>query len=144
MNERLMQIKFINIIVPLARRWGPAILVMVTMFILSSNPTSVISDNHLIDTLYKKAGHVVGYALLAASFAWALQPERSGSYLSAILLAVLFAISDEIHQSYTPGRTPSAVDVLIDTLGAAAGLLLYHRLRFGRITRPPDDPIQSK
>ena len=42
----------------------------------------------------------------------------------SILLGMLYAISDEIHQSFTPGRTPRIADVYIDTLGVILGILL--------------------
>ena len=43
----------------------------------------------------------------------------------AWLLAVLYAVTDELHQSFVPGRFPSLWDVLIfDNLGAFVPLLL--------------------
>ena len=41
--------------------------------------------------------------------------------LFAIVIAGLYAVSDEFHQSFIPGRTPLISDVAIDTLGAALG-----------------------
>lgn len=39
------------------------------------------------------------------------------------LIGMLYAISDEIHQGFSPGRTPKAMDVLIDTEGNLVGIL---------------------
>ena len=42
----------------------------------------------------------------------------------SILLGMIYAVSDEIHQSFIPGRTPQITDVYIDTLGVVLGVLL--------------------
>ncbi len=54
-----------------------------------------------------------------------------------IVFTVLYALSDEVHQAFIPGRSPSAADLAIDTAGGIAGLILAdvlrHRLRRRRI-----------
>jgi len=65
---------------------------------------------------------MVGYGLLALAF-WHALEWRSDRYWLAWLLAVLYAITDELHQSYVPGRHPSVWDVVIfDNLGALISL----------------------
>ena len=65
---------------------------------------------------------MVGYALLALSFWYALEWKSDRRWL-AWLLAILYAITDELHQSYVPGRHPSVWDVVIfDNLGALISL----------------------
>ena len=44
--------------------------------------------------------------------------------LLSVCLGMMYATSDEIHQSFTPGRTPKITDVYIDTLGVILGILL--------------------
>lgn len=39
----------------------------------------------------------------------------------AVLLSSLYGLSDEVHQSFIPGRDASVVDWTVDTIGAAAG-----------------------
>lgn len=65
---------------------------------------------------------MLGYALLALSFAWGLGGKPKTAWL-ALVLAVLYAISDEFHQTFVPGRNGTPVDVTIDSLGASLGLL---------------------
>lgn len=48
----------------------------------------------------------------------------------ALLLSALYAASDEFHQSFVPEREASALDVVIDSYGAAVGLIV--RWRIGR------------
>ena len=49
----------------------------------------------------------------------------------AILICVLYAILDEVHQIFVPGRGPGIQDVFIDSVGASVGILMY--LGFSRI-----------
>lgn len=52
-----------------------------------------------------------------------LQPRRAA--LASIVLSTLFGLSDEIHQYFVPGRDASALDLLADFLGSAAGAAAY-------------------
>ena len=40
------------------------------------------------------------------------------------MLGISYAISDEIHQSFTPGRGPKITDVFIDSLGVFFGIIV--------------------
>ena len=42
----------------------------------------------------------------------------------SLIIGVIYAISDEIHQCFTPGRGPLVTDVIIDTMGVLLGILL--------------------
>jgi VanZ family protein len=65
---------------------------------------------------------MTGYGLLASALWYAQNFDQKKGWL-AWVLAVVYALSDEFHQSFTPGRTPSLVDVFIfDGGGAAIGL----------------------
>lgn len=103
-------------------RWLPAIFMMAFIFYFSSRPGESLPDFHDLDYFVKKAGHVIGYSLLAISFWYALE-EIPRRFLVAWVLAVVFAASDEFHQSFVPGRGATIIDVLIfDGPGALAGL----------------------
>jgi VanZ family protein len=111
--------------------WGPAILFMSIIFILSSIPSQSLPVFGSHDLLVKKFSHAIGYALLAFSIIWGLGRNDLKAIALAWMLAVLYAFSDELHQAFVPGRMGSLVDVGIDALGAILGLLpsLYQRLR---------------
>jgi hypothetical protein len=114
------------------RRWLPAIILMTAIFVASSTPGNDIPGFGGWDTIVKKGGHMTGYALLTISYLYALGNSRKGNWLIlvlAILLAVLFAASDEFHQSFTPGRISSVADVCIDALGAVIGTLIWPRIK---------------
>ena len=67
---------------------------------------------------------MIGYAMLAWSYwyAFGLHPGKRGL---AWLLALVYAVTDELHQSFVPGRYSSVWDVLIfDNFGALISLWL--------------------
>ncbi len=81
----------------------------------------------------RKTAHMTEYAVLALLMWRALRrpgradrkPGRCNEMMLAFGLAVLFAVSDEIHQSFVPSREGRVLDVLIDALGALLGLLAW-------------------
>jgi VanZ family protein len=78
----------------------------------------------------RKMGHLTEYALLAGFVCRALSQASLGLPTSrptwmiwgALGWAILFAVSDEIHQSFYVTRQASAWDVLIDACGACLGV----------------------
>lgn len=111
-------------------RWGPALLVMAVIFAFSSTPGKDLPSFGGIDFLVKKGGHMLGYALLGLAYWRGLKWDRKTIWL-AWILAVIYAATDEFHQSFIAGRHPSWIDVfLFDGGGAAFGLFLcYWRLK---------------
>lgn len=104
-------------------RWFPAIAVMAVIFGFSSIPSQEMPNFGLWDLVVKKGAHMLGYGLLALAYWYGLHFDKNRWWL-VLLIAVLYALSDEYHQSFVPGRHPSWVDALvIDGSGAALMLL---------------------
>jgi VanZ family protein len=103
-------------------RWLPALLVMLVIFVLSSLPSAELLYFDWADRIVKKGGHMIGYGILAVSY-WHALSYRSDKRWLAWLLAVLYALTDEFHQSFVPGRNASLWDVVVfDNLGALFSL----------------------
>lgn len=62
-----------------------------------------------------------GFLLMALFSTYENIKRKYQIYISAII-GILYAISDEIHQSFTPGRGPKITDVFIDSLGVFFGM----------------------
>lgn len=62
------------------------------------------------------------------------------SITSAFLITVLYAISDEVHQTFIPGRSGEVRDVLIDSAGSFTGIIIYLLL----ILYNKKDPFMQK
>lgn len=102
--------------------WVPATLWVGVIFALSSQP-ALPSPASVGD----KQAHALAYGLLALLCLMGLTGWRSrriagASLLGAFVIAVLYGVSDEIHQSFVPGRTPDVADVAADAMGAALAL----------------------
>lgn len=80
-----------------------------------------------VQGLARKTAHVLEYAVLAVLLWRASRKERATwSWQAAgyaFGLATLYAITDEFHQSLVPSRQGQVTDVLLDSFGAALGLL---------------------
>ncbi len=90
------------------------------------------------DLAFKKMGHFLGYAalaLLALRGVW----DGPRPYLAAFLIVFFYAISDEFHQTFIPGRNGTPVDVFIDASGALTCLLL---IRWQQKRRPSSAQMQ--
>lgn len=107
---------------PIAR-WLAVVAWMAVIFTLSAQPHLPRLPQPLADVLLKKTAHFLEYGLLATLLWRALGWGRQ-VWGWAWLLAVLYACTDEWHQSFVPGRQPSPWDVLIDAGGAATLLLV--------------------
>jgi VanZ family protein len=103
------------------RRWGPAVLIMAAIFAFSSIPSEDMPRFGAFDLSLKKGGHMLGYALLTRTYLRGIAKTRPGAPWLAGLLAVVYAATDEIHQSWVPGRGARVADVMIDAVGAFLG-----------------------
>lgn len=111
-------------------KWGPLALWMGLIFALSAQPTLPSVKNQLLDLFLKQSAHVLVYAGLAVLWLRALQDSRlsAGQRLCLALAAAgLYALSDEFHQHFVPGRTASLADVGCDWLGAGLAAWLWQR-----------------
>jgi VanZ family protein len=106
-----------------ARPWLPVFAWALVIFALSSVP-HLGTDLGLWDTILRKLAHTAEYAVLGALLVRALRrPEP------AVILGVLYAVSDELHQTFVPGRHGSPVDVAIDSVGIVLGIVAWQRAR---------------
>jgi VanZ family protein len=78
-----------------------------------------------IQLVVRKCAHLTEYAILAALIYRALRVHRDRVLVLAFLLAAIYAVLDEFHQSFVASRTASPWDVLIDCIGALIGLALF-------------------
>ena len=109
------------------QKWIPALVTMAVIFWFSAQPADKLPVFSWADTLVKKSGHVLGYAILAFWYWYALGMDKNKRWL-AWLLAILYAVTDEYHQAFVLGRHPSIWDILIfDNFGALISLWLANK-----------------
>ena len=81
--------------------------------------------------IIRKLGHITVYFILTVLILRALHSKKQSGkgckkYLVAFLIAIVYAISDEYHQSLTGYRDGRWMDVGIDGIGILMGILIYH------------------
>jgi VanZ family protein len=103
--------------------WLPVLVWAAVIFAFSSIP-SLSSGLGTWDTILRKVAHVTEYAVLGGLLYRALGREPL-----ALAAGIAYAATDELHQHFVRGRHASPVDVAIDALGVAVGMLLWLRLR---------------
>ncbi|MBI2009722.1 MAG: VanZ family protein [Candidatus Chisholmbacteria bacterium] len=108
--------------------WGPSIIWAVLIFTLSSIPTLPKVEIIWWDYVLKKSAHMFEYAVLFFLLVRALTKTRLKKaspkiFLLAGLITILYAISDEWHQTFVPGRGGRLTDVGYDTMGMVLSFL---------------------
>ena len=120
--------------------WGPALLWMAVIFYFSSL-SSWPTDGPPSFKALRKSAHVIEYSVLgilighALWTSWLAQGRQSSRLLLrrvwwvGVVLATLYAASDELHQSFVPTREFHLTDILIDGLSATAALGIWYIVR---------------
>lgn len=103
--------------------WLPVAVWATVIFAFSAVP-SLSTGLGFWDVVLRKLAHLVEYAILGVLLARAL-----GRGWPAILLGSLYAGSDELHQTFVPGRVGAPLDWALDTVGVVVGVALLLRLR---------------
>ena len=139
------------------RNWVPVFLWAAVIFVFSTDifssantagalepilqqlfPQLPVDYIERLHSVFRKLGHFTEYFVLGGLLWRALRyhdaaASRSRRLALSIAITLLYAISDEWHQSFIPSRTASVVDVLIDTLGGICGIWTFklrsHQLR---------------
>ncbi|MGV8149990.1 MAG: VanZ family protein [Alkaliphilus sp.] len=141
--------------------WLAVLLWMALIFNLSSQPanqsnklsegvTKIIVDtvervapstdfdlsrlNHIV----RKNAHFFAYLVLSLLVMNAVRRTGGSDIKLTLLICVLYAISDETHQIFVPGRSAQVSDILIDGVGAVVGIVMYlgfSRMKIKRIIR---------
>ena len=120
--------------------WLPLITWISIIFIVSSIhgskfqilPFNTITQVHIEELLsYRQAAFHAGEYCLLVILTYRLlrlklnQPENF-IYLLSFSTSILYAISDEVHQYFVPGRFATLTDLIFDTLGIITGLICIH------------------
>jgi VanZ family protein len=104
----------------------PALAYAAVIFVLShqSNPLPFLPPEFF---LHDKLLHASEYAVLGGLLAPALRLaglRPRAALVVAVLLASAYGATDEVHQSFVPGRSADPLDWVADTLGATVGASL--------------------
>jgi VanZ family protein len=106
--------------------WLPTLAYMAVIFYLSSIPGRDIQAP-VSDVALHLAEYFILMLLVLFSLGKGLFRSMPGKvYVFAFVLTFLFGLSDEFHQSFTPGRQPSLKDLAVDGAAALLALGFHH------------------
>jgi VanZ family protein len=101
---------------------------LIAALIEKISPSSdAMAFNHII----RKCAHFFAYLVLGMVVLFAMRKmgiSGTKGILLTLAVCVVYAISDEWHQGFIPGRTPKRLDILIDSCGSLLGTILYSRI----------------
>lgn len=112
--------------------WLPVVLWMGLIYFLSSFHKLQASPVGWQDFIVRKTAHFLEYAILFVLTCRGLNFTSGMSFrkklLTSLIVTILYALSDEFHQTKVNGRTGKFLDIWVDSLGAIGGLLFVWKL----------------
>lgn len=103
---------------------------MAVIFYFSTRQTAGIIPETVPHFIFFKTLHLAEYALLVILIFFAFPKEKT-----AIILSYLYSLSDEIHQTFIPGRSGLFRDTLIDLIGIYLGILFLRYLKKMKLSK---------
>ncbi len=94
------------------------------IFYFSTQQTAGIISETIPHFIFFKTLHILEYAALAILLFFALLKNKQ-----TIIFAYLYALSDEIHQTFIPGRSGRLRDTIFDLFGIIIGIFILKQLR---------------
>lgn len=87
--------------------------------------------NHFV----RKFAHFSAYVVLGILVSYALTKNeiQKRAFFLSLAICIIYAVSDELHQLFVPGRGCQFKDVIIDTAGAVSGIAIYKAINSLRI-----------
>jgi len=117
---------------------GPVLAYAALIFFLSSLSGFPVEVQSFFG--FDKIAHIVEYYLLGCLlYRWVTSTDRYRRRRYALLITILigtcYALSDEWHQSFVPGRDASLFDALFDAVGVGMGAATYPLILRGILSR---------
>mgnify|MGYP003939114351 FL=1 len=91
--------------------------------------SSSMTDYAYLNRVIRKLAHFLLYLVLGLLTTRALRKNGITGMkplVLAVIICALYAVTDELHQMFVPGRSSQISDVILDTVGGLAGATLYH------------------
>ena len=111
-----------------------SVIWMSLIFYFSSLPASSTGPDTLTFKVISKMIHFIIFGILSMlclySLKWRRPLQRTSIwvFILSLFLTIIYAITDEYHQSFSPGRYPSVKDIILDASGAIAFLGITYKL----------------
>lgn len=95
--------------------------------LFANSNMDIVAFSNVVFIPVRKLAHFSEFAILGILFYINIKEYTNNKVLLlSVLLSSLYAVSDEIHQLFVPGRACAFIDMLIDSSGAFIGIVLIH------------------
>ena len=115
----------------LALAYLPPFLWALLIFYLSSQPILPGPQEFVFNFIFKKMAHIFVYLVLYLLFFRAVNYKQPltghRAWIYPLLLTLAYAFTDELHQSFVPGRSATLRDIGYDSLGMGIGFLKIYK-----------------
>lgn len=91
---------------------------------LTDKDSDAFYNNHIV--IIRKSAHMLEYTFLGFLLMNVKQKVSKKTLIICIIIACLYACTDEFHQYFIADRSASVIDILIDTIGACIGSMVYY------------------
>ncbi|MEG0295127.1 MAG: VanZ family protein [Clostridium sp.] len=91
-----------------------------------------------IDYTVRKSAHMIEFFILAiavSALLFTLGIRGKSAVIYILFVVLMYAVLDEFHQLYVPGRTSTVKDVLIDFSGGTVGTIVFYWIYYKFITK---------
>ena len=107
-------------------------LILKTVRIIEKITNKEYSDEEILEKFVKpvrKIAHFTIYLILGVLvYLYIKEFNISNKFIISLLICILYAVSDEIHQLFIVGRSGRILDVLIDSLGSLTGIFIIKKV----------------
>ena len=107
-------------------------LILKTVRIIEKITNKEYSDEEILEKFVRpvrKLAHFTIYLILGVLvYLYIKEFNISNKFIVSLLICILYAISDEIHQLFIVGRSGKILDVLIDSLGSLTGIFVIKKV----------------
>lgn len=126
-----------KMVVKITNALFPVIIWMALIFYFSSRESIGITETLIFDFIIFKTLHIIEYAilyfLLYRAFSIIQGKKLKTIHMTyAFLIALIYAVIDELHQTFVPTREGRLRDVFIDMIGIGGMIVIIKRLNFLR------------
>ena len=87
-----------------------------------------INNIEILSYIIRKLAHFTEYLILGILVYNAVNSYNKNMYI-AIIICIIYAISDEIHQLFVPGRSCQILDITIDSIGSTIGIFILSYIK---------------
>ncbi len=93
-----------------------------------------IDNISLLSVIVRKTAHFIEYFVLGIlSLNCIKNYTKNKIVIMSLIFCIICASLDEFHQVFVPGRAGALKDVLIDSLGALSGIILFYYFKIKKV-----------